>query len=282
MIRTRGRGVVYGEVWYDEVPGDTTGVDILVYRQRPTPLDDARSRPSVSLFTDLSADARTIAAAFDTTCRYHIRRAGKTDALETEFIDEPEIRLEEFRAFYDAFALQKAIWRADMDWLVAASRARQLVLSVASRDSEPLVWHAYVMSGDTAGMQYSCSCYRGRDAKYRSRVARANRWLHWRDMLQFKQRGVARYDWGGLFSDEWTPERAGINKFKRSFGPKALQRFECTRPITLRGRIWLPLRDAWRDRRPWPPDRDARSLAPHAPHGAASHLLIHACRVRQE
>src|SRR5262249_51845977 len=152
--------------------------------------------------TDLTGDADAIAADFDTTCRYQIRRAGKADGLAIEYIDEPENRLEEFRAFYDAFAMQKSIWLADMEWLVAGSRARQLALTMASRAGEPLVWHAYVLCGASAGLQYTCSCYRGRDRDYRSRVARANRWLHWRDMLELKARGIERYDWGGLFPDE--------------------------------------------------------------------------------
>ncbi|HEY3157503.1 MAG TPA: GNAT family N-acetyltransferase, partial [Vicinamibacterales bacterium] len=196
--------MVYGEVWYQEEAPSDAGVDIVVYRQRTSPVANALQAPSMLLLTDLTVDADAIAGAFDTTCRYHIRRAGKNDGLAMEFIADPVSRLEEFRTFYDAFAQQKSIWLADMDWLVAACRSRQLALTVATRDGEPLVWHAYVMFENTAGLQYSCSCFRDRDRDYRARVARANRWLHWQDMLQLKERGITRYDWGGLFADEST------------------------------------------------------------------------------
>ena len=163
-----------------------------------------------------------------------------------EFITEPESRLDEFRAFYDAFARQKSLEPADHKWLVAACRARQLALSSASLNGEALVWHAHVMFGNTAGLLYSGSYFRNRDNEYRALVGRANRWLHWRDMLRFKEMGIKRYDWGGMFEDESVPERAGINSFKRDFGGQQVRTYDCTVPTTVRGRIYLPLRDAWR------------------------------------
>jgi len=48
------------------------------------------------------------------------------------------------------------------------------------------VWHAYILSGRTARLLHSGSCFRNREAHYRALVGRANRWLHWKDMLQLK------------------------------------------------------------------------------------------------
>ncbi len=268
MIVTRGRFATYGEFWYDEVPPARPGVDIVVHRQRSLPVEHAgplQQTPSMLYATDLTREEAAIQADFDTTCRYHIRRAGKGDNLVLETITEPENRLAEFSAFYDAFAKEKAIWLADPGWLLAASRAGQLALSVATREGEPLVWHATVISGTTAGLQYSCSKFRSGDNEYRARVARANRWLHWQDMLQLRARGLTRYDWGGFFADESTAESAGINNFKRSFGPTTIPTFDCTIPVTLRGRMWLALRDAWRSRRPaHPAARRLQETAAHA------------------
>ena len=96
---------------------------------------------------------------------------------------------------------------------------------------------------------HSVSLFRDRDPAYRALVGRANRWLHWRDLLLFKAQGVKRYDWGGMFEDESGPGHAGINRFKRSFGGQRVRCWDCTLGVTLRGRAWLPLRDAWRRRR---------------------------------
>jgi hypothetical protein len=49
-----------------------------------------------------------------------------------------------------------------------------------------------------------------------------------------------------LFPDESTPERAGINRFKRDFGGEEVRLYEWSAPASLRGRLYLPLRDAWR------------------------------------
>jgi len=59
-------------------------------------------------------------------------------------------------------------------------------------------------------------------------------------MLQFKEMGIKRYDWGGLFEDESIPENAGINKFKKDFGGQQVRTYDCTVPVTLKGRICFP------------------------------------------
>ena len=54
------------------------------------------------------------------------------------------------------------------------------------------------------------------------------------------------YDWGGMFEDESTAERAGINRFKRMFGGSPVRAYDCTVPANVRGRAFLALRDVWR------------------------------------
>ena len=249
MIRIRGRGAVYGEVWYDEQLPTDSGVDIVLYRQRETPIADARYTPFLSLITDLSVAEDAIIDRFGKDCRYKIRRAEARDGLRMEFLLDSESRLDEFRAFYDAFAAQKSLDPSDEQWLRAACRTGRLVLASASRDDEPLVSHAYFMSGKTAWLQYTGSCFRSRENDYRALVGRANRWLHWRAMLRFKELGMKRYDWGGLFEDESVPEHVGVNNFKRDFGGQEVRTYDCTVPVTMRGRIYLPLREAWRRRK---------------------------------
>src|SRR6266852_8943722 len=184
MICINARGAVYGEVWYDEQPPGDCGVDIVLYRQREAPIADAQTTPFLSLVTDLDDKEDAILAGFGKDCRYKIRRAETKDGLRMEFIAAPESRLDEFRGFYDAFARQKSLEPSDHQWLVAACKARQLALASATQNGEALVWHAYVMLGNAARFQYSGSFFRNREGNYRALVGRANRWLHWRDMLQ--------------------------------------------------------------------------------------------------
>jgi hypothetical protein len=249
MIRYKGRAAVYGEVWYDEELPPDSGVDIVVYRQKAAPIAGARATPFLSLVIDLSPRETAIMEGFGKDCRYKIRRAESKDGLHMAFISDPENRLHEFCAFYDAFARQKSLPPSDRQWLIAACEARQLVLTSASRSGEILVWHAFLVSGKAAWLQYTGSCFRDRDNEYRAVVGRANRWLHWQEMRRFKALGITRYDWGGLFEDESAPERAGINRFKKEFGGEPVRSYDCTVPLTPRGRIWLPLRAIWRRRK---------------------------------
>jgi len=249
MIHLKGRGAVYGEVWYKEEPSHDAPIDIVQYRQREAPISGARSIAYLSMVTDLSLDEDAIIDQFRKECRYKIKRAEGKDRLDTEFILDPRKRLDEFRRFFDVFASEKSIDLSDDQWLAAACEAGQLVLTSASKDGEPLVWHAYVLIGKFVSIQYSGSYFRDKDNEYRALIGRANRWLHWRDILRFKEMGVARYDWGGLFEDTCTPERAGINYFKSDFRGQQVRVYDCTVPVTLRGRLYLPLRDAWRLRK---------------------------------
>lgn len=246
MIRITGKAVVYGEVWFDEEIPARPGVDILVCRQRRETVPGVRPKPFITMVTDVGVAEDAIIEPFINTCRYQIRRADTKDGLTAEFITDPASRLDEFCEYFDAFARQKSIEPASREWLEAACAAGQLVLTRATCQGTVLVWHAYFRSGNISWLEHSASSFREGDADYRNLVGRANRWLHWRDMLAFKGIGVTRYDWGGMFEDESTPERAGINQFKRGFGGRIEHRCEYFLPVTLRGRIYLPLRDAWR------------------------------------
>jgi hypothetical protein len=246
VILLRGRGASYGELWFDEAPPADTGVDIFQYRFRGAPVANTRARPLLSMVSDLAPQEVEILERFGKDCRYKIRRAETKDGLRLESTFEPGRRLDAFADFFDAFAQQKGHARCDRHWLRAASDAGQLALSAAYRGEDALVWHAHVLCGTTAGLQYTASHFRGQDNDFRALVGRANRWLHWKDMLTLKSMGFQRYDWGGLFPDESTPERAGINRFKRDFGGEEIRLYEWSAPASLRGRLYLPLREAWR------------------------------------
>lgn len=246
MIRLEGRAAVYGEVWFDEEPSRDSGVDIVLYRQRKSPVAHSRVTPFLTMVTDLSVEEDALVGQFGKDCRYKVHRAETKDRLRLELSDDPGEGLAQFRAFYDAFAQQKGVPPCDGKWLDAACKAGQLGLTCASREGETLVRHAYLLSGDAAWLQYTASCFRDRDNATRALIGRANRWLHWQGMLHFRRMGIRRYDWGGLFEDESEPGNAGINRFKKDFGGQPVRSYECVQPVTLKGRIYLPLRDAWR------------------------------------
>ena len=248
MIVLKGLAAVYGDLWFDEEPPRHPGVDIFRYYCRQSRIPNARCVPFLSMVTDLSAGTDP-AADFTRDCRYKIRRADSKDGLKLEWITDCATRLDEFQTFFNAFARQKGHEPCDEPWLHAANKAGQLTLAAAVRDGEPLVWHAYLTAAKVSWLHYSGSCFRDKENDYRSLVGRANRWLHWRALMQFQEAGMMRYDWGGMFEDESAPERAGINGFKRSFGGRLERTYNCTLPVTFRGQVYVPLRNAWNNRK---------------------------------
>lgn len=240
MIRTHGKGVVYGELWFDEEP-EAPLPDILLCSQRTRPWPDAQSREFVTLLIDLTLDETALFDTFSKTNRYQIRRSERTDGGQSEFIAAPKDRVDDFCRFFDAFAAANGLKPAHRSWMAEAAATRRLVLTNAAYKGDIMVWHAYVVSGNRARMFHSASHFRTLDAKLRATAGRLNRWLHWRDMLEFKRSGFQVYDFGGIFSRDASPATLGINRFKSEFGGVQARSFNCTAALTWKGRIYLNL-----------------------------------------
>ena len=242
MIRIAGRLATYAEIWFDEELPSRPGADVLLIRQRSGPIGRQPCSPSLTLVNDLSLEADAIMKAFSRTNRYEIRRAELNGELQAAFYTDPRAHLARFYAFYDEFARQKKLPLAYRRRLDAAANAGQLVLSCASRRDQALVWHAYITHGGKGALFHSASHFRTALNGDAAHIARANRWLHWRDMLNFKQHGLREYDWGGLFENESDPNHAGINRFKREFGGRPQRTYNGDVPVTIKGRAYLVMR----------------------------------------
>ncbi len=250
MIYFRSRGALFGECWFDdESPADSCKVDVLAFRQLSAPVPASRCTPILTLVSELGTDADELLAGFDRNCRRNISQAEKRDGLWMEFAAHPGPHLRDFREFYDEFARAKGLRPADGAWLQGACDANRFALATVWRGREPLVRHGYLVGGKTIFLHCSASLFRKHDPEYRSLIARANRWLHWRSMLYFSEHGATHYDWGGLFEDESTPERVGINRFKKEFGGRPTRRFDCLVARSGRGHLRLGIKrlgDGWR------------------------------------
>jgi hypothetical protein len=243
LIHIKGRFATYGELWFDEQPPGAARVDVLMFRQRSSPLAGQVCLPFLSLVNDLSASEQTLMAGLGKTNRYKIKRAASKDGLSAEWLAAPQAQLDSFVYFYDEFARQKGLQAAYRRGLDAACASGHLFLSHAFKDTRTLVWHAYMTHGQKIALLHSASLLRDVKNGDRALLARANRWLHWRDMLHFKEAGLRLYDWGGLFADESNPARAGINSFKREFGGQPVCTYNCSVAVTMKGRAYLKLRD---------------------------------------
>ena len=241
MITIAGRFATYGECWFDEEPPASAAVDVLTFRLRPAPVAGYACSAFHSLYNDLG-ESDALLASFGSTNRYKIKRAESKDRLASEIAPATDAALDAFCAFFDEFAAQKKLERAYRRGLKAMRDAGALVLSSARHEGGTLVCHAHVIGRDTAALLHSASHFRAQDGAERALVGRANRWLHWRDMLAFREMGLTRYDWGGMFDDESVPAHASVNSFKREFGGVPHCAYNCVAPLTLRGRLYVAAR----------------------------------------
>ncbi len=215
-----------GEAWFGERPAQER-VDLISYRQHPQPLRQGLCHPRYTLVTDLGPEPDEILANMSKENQYKIRRAGQRDELQYEYADV-QTAIPEFRRFYDHFARQKQLRQANARRLHALAQINGLALSqVRHRELGILVWHAYLLAGNRARLLYSASHYRDEsDSGVRNLVGRANRYHHWRDMLKFREGGIATFDWGGWYCGNRDAERLRVNRFKESFGGAIIQEYD--------------------------------------------------------
>jgi hypothetical protein len=251
MIVSR-RGIVsIGYAFLDE-DVEKPDVDIVNYVHRLKPIDRLSWEERHTRLIDLRQDAETLLAGIDSSTRYKIRRAEQRDGVRcTRWDTRSEASLKEFCDAFNTFAREKGQPILDLWRLRPLADAGILEITrAAAADDVPLVWHSYLRVGDRARLLHSCSLHRSADdTGFRNLIGRANRYLHWSDMLLFKKEGFALYDMGGWHLAGTDPELVRINEFKESFGGDVVPCYSSTRPLTVKGRIVSRLRDLARRRR---------------------------------
>ncbi len=190
------------------IPADKTGVIGIMKRQ--------------TLVTDLTADEEVLKSAFRKNTKYEIRRAVK-EGCTAVFYDADVLKKNDElirkinREHARLFRMKGARVKDEYPYMHAAASKNMLSASAAFfSDQAECVYHVYVTGNKTARLLHSVSVYRDAVSNdERSAIGRANRFLHFQDMMHFKEMGYAVYDWGGYSQEE---EFKSISDFKLSFG----------------------------------------------------------------
>jgi hypothetical protein len=241
MIRFSSMAVSFGERWFDE-PVTRPIPDIVILRHSSVRPTTGLVSQKKSLVNDLTASDGEIFAKIGKTCRYKIKRAETKDLATCSYDPDPSVaEVDMFLDFYALFARQKGLPPINRRQFLAVAKAGRLRLSRSELQGAVVVRHAYIVSNAIARLLYSASLFRSSDQEVRSAIGRANRLLHWRDLLAFKQEGLRVFDWGGIFADETSADRKGINNFKREFGGDPATYFEACEVHSLLGRLVLTM-----------------------------------------
>lgn len=237
MIIIRSRFLKTGEVWFDDEP---TGekVDVLLFRQRSTPIPGISCVPFYTILIDLTKDTETLFSEINKACRQFIRRAER-DGVQYEYWDTNcENILPRFEQFYNEFAKNKGLPPANQRHLQALADAGRLALSLTqSQTGEEFVWHAYVKGTDRVRGLLGASLRTTKDSAKKNFIGRANRFHFWKDIVTFKMQGFSTFDFGGWYEGNTDTEKIGINKFKEEFGGTIVKEFNCEKLLTWKAKL---------------------------------------------
>lgn len=207
--------------------------DVTIYIQSPEPSPTARS--FVTSHIDLNQAADQLFGEVGKNNRYKINRAEKRDGVRGAWSERPTTdNVREFVGYYNAFAKSKGVGQCNPKKLASLRHSESLLLSsVYDGSGDVLARHAYVLDDQRVRLLYSASHFRlMSNNDKRALAARANRWLHWCDILKAKEMGRRIYDFGGLGEREETQH---IDDFKLSFGGRRVVEYNDIRARTVLG-----------------------------------------------
>ncbi len=240
MFIYRQGGLAIGEVWFGEEPA-RAGLDIAFHIQRGEPLQGTHCRAKHTMLVDLTLDEDALQQAFDADLRWRLRRAAR-DGLVHEHLDASDTRVRDrFCAFHRQWAAEQGLRAIQRGRLDGMTEAGHLDLScVSTPEGQALVYSAYYVDGSRARGLYrpACPCD-ANDSSQRQLVGRAGRYLIWRDMLRYKHHGYALFDFGGWYDGATDQHLLRINAFKKEFGGRVVQEWNCDEGVSWRGALAL-------------------------------------------
>ena len=193
---------------------------------------------SHTLIIKLDKSKEELLKGMDSGTRYEIRRAQSKDSLvciRSNTDDEEEIS--RFCDYYDDFAKVTSLRRMFRPRMYAlALRRKLLITSICDAGGEILVQHAHLIIPERLMLLYSASQFRRvNDSTVRALIGRANRLLHWSDMLTARDEGALLYDMCGVDMSKKSPETTRITQFKLGFGGTVVPYYSRTMPCSLKG-----------------------------------------------
>jgi lipid II:glycine glycyltransferase (peptidoglycan interpeptide bridge formation enzyme) len=178
---------------------------------------------------DLTEAPTELFNSFSSNTRYKIRRAEREGIACSAVITPSITDIDTFIQFFNTFAHLKKQPLCNREKLNGLREASSLILTIAT-DSQnaPLVAHAYIGDNSLGRLRllYSASLFRStQNSEARNKIGRANRLLHWHDMLIGREQRYCHYDLGGFPLDQSDPEKNAIARFKAEFGGKAVTEY---------------------------------------------------------
>ncbi|MGE6515250.1 hypothetical protein [Lysinibacillus sphaericus] len=173
--------------------------------------------------------------------RYMLRRA-KKEPYQIIVKEQPtDLELQEFQQFYNAFAKMKdtnRVRKFHMQTLKLLREKGALVYTkLQNNEGDALCYRIYIVDGDMALNLYTGTAAWIKDRPdLKQQIRFANRYLLWENIMMFRNRGFARYDFGALTNKE------EIKEFKLGFGGQEVDVYFGYLTDSMIGKLFLQLR----------------------------------------
>ena len=174
---------------------------------------------------DLSEEINAIEKGISKTTKYKIRRA-----IREGVVFQIENSVSCIVSFYNEFAKSNAQLSAYKEIFIANNKDH-LVVTKAVQEEETVAMHGYIVDKEVGRVRLLFSATKSRlnnSNAMNANIGRANRFLHFKDMLYFKEKGFSVYDFGGYAKGTTDRTLLGINTFKDTFGGVLVEEFNYT------------------------------------------------------
>lgn len=195
--------------------------------------------------TDLTLDEQFLFKLLKKNTRYEINRANDEPITIQNYCSDElkknKMIIEDFIKAYVNFCITSKQTNLINDLkssIINSYIENNCFILTMAHFNEGYIYHAYVYDDKNCVLIYSVSDFRNEGIN-KELAGRANRLLHWRDILYFKNRKLIRYDWGNI-SNLDCPN--GIDKFKMSFGGEIVKVYNVFFANSFKGQILIFLK----------------------------------------
>jgi hypothetical protein len=238
---TYKRGPISIAEHYLDDPVVANGASVARYLHRETPPSAGRYRRSSTLVISLTRSDGELFGLLNSTTRYEIRRAN-AEGVTVVCTRQPTADSQRSYAdYYDSFALARQLRRLNRHRFSKFAESGSLLLTEAmSKEGARRAIHIYILGRRYARLLHSASLISTSLKEVdRNAVARANRNLHWRDILELRDEGFERLDFGGWYEGNEDTTLLGINRFKQGFGGTQMYTYSWDIGQSFAGKILL-------------------------------------------
>ncbi len=242
MIEIRRKTLVRHELWFDE-SWDKAAADLLVFYHWKEPVNPSAFAEVHSLEIDLTRESADIFKGFEASTRNQVNRAAKDGVTFKCWPKPPRGTLDEFFSVLNAFAAERGLGSEEPVWMYEYAAQNALLLTqAASAEGQPLSWHSYARVGATVRQLHSMSATGELSPEQKRLAGKANRYLHWLDILECQKLGIERFDFGGWYAGTSDEKLLRVNAFKEQFGGVRTLRYHSMMTGSLKGVAYLSAR----------------------------------------